>query len=103
MRVCVVDIDEAAAGAVADEIGGLGVGCDVSNSQEVDAAFASCVDELGSLDLAFLNAGISVRWSGDIAALEDADYRRSLGSEPRRRCLRRQGRRPHDAGLSRHR
>lgn len=79
MRVCVVDIDEAAAGAVADEIGGLGVGCDVSNSQEVDAAFASCVDELGSLDLAFLNAGISVRWSGDIAALEDADYRRSLG------------------------
>lgn len=31
MRVCVVDIDEASAGAVADEIGGLGVGCDVSN------------------------------------------------------------------------
>ena len=41
--------------------------------------FASCVEEFGGLDVAFLNAGISIRWSGDIAGLDIADYRRSLG------------------------
>lgn len=79
MRVCVVDIDGQAAGETADAIGGLGVACDVSDSGQVDAAFATCVDEFGGVDLAVLNAGISIRWSGDIAELEDADYRRSLG------------------------
>lgn len=79
MRVCVVDIDEASADTVAGEIGGLGLGCDVSEPDRVDAAFAACVERLGGLDLAFLNAGISIRWSGDIAILEVAEYRRSLG------------------------
>lgn len=79
MRVCVVDIDEASAGTVADEIGGLARGCDVSDPQQIDAAFASCLDGFGGLDVVFLNAGISIRWSGDIASLEAADYRRSLG------------------------
>ena len=79
MRLCVVDIDKRAAAAVADSIGGAGLGCDVSDPEQVDAAFASCVREFGCLDLAFLNAGISVRWSGDIAALGVADYRSSLG------------------------
>lgn len=79
MRVCVADVDEQAAGATADSIGGLGVGCDVSDSGQVDAAFASCVKEFGGIHLALLNAGVSIRWSGDIATLDDADYRRSLG------------------------
>jgi NAD(P)-dependent dehydrogenase (short-subunit alcohol dehydrogenase family) len=79
MRVCVVDIDDAAARNVAEQVDGLGLGCDVSDSAQVDAAFASCATTFGGLDLAFLNAGISIRWSGDIAALEDAEYRRSLG------------------------
>lgn len=79
MRVCVVDIDRGAADSVAEEVGGLGLACDVSSPEQVDAAFASCASEFGSLDLAFLNAGISIRWSGDICALDIADYRRSLG------------------------
>jgi NAD(P)-dependent dehydrogenase (short-subunit alcohol dehydrogenase family) len=79
MRVCVLDIDERAAATVADSIGGAGLGCDVSDPEQVDAAFASCVREFGRLDLAFLNAGVSIRWSGDIATLDVADYRRSLG------------------------
>ena len=79
MRVCVVDIDQHAAGTVADSIGGLGLSCDVSDREQVDTVFASCIDEFGGLDVAFLNAGISIRWSGDIAALDIADYRRSLG------------------------
>jgi len=79
MCVCVVDIDERAAATVADSLGGVGLRCDVSDPEQVDAAFASCVREFGRLDLAFLNAGVSVRWSGDIATLDIADYRRSLG------------------------
>ncbi len=79
MRVCVVDIDGDAARGVADEFGGLGLACDVSDPDQVDATFASCATEFGGLDLAFLNAGISIRWSGDIATLEVAEYRRSLG------------------------
>lgn len=79
MRVCVVDIDERAAAAVADSLGGAAVGCDVSDPDQVDATFASCVREFGSLDLAFLNAGVNIRWSGDIADLDVVDYRKSLG------------------------
>lgn len=79
MWVCVVDIDGAAADAVATPLGGLGIGCDVSDPEQVDATFDICRRELGRLDLAFLNAGISIRWTGDIAALDIAEYRRSVG------------------------
>ncbi|MGV0853808.1 SDR family oxidoreductase [Mycolicibacterium phlei] len=79
MRVCVVDIDADAAAAVADEVGGPAVACDVSDPAQVDAAFSRCVAEFGGLDLAFLNAGITIRWSGDIGSLDLADYRRSVG------------------------
>ena len=77
--MCIVDIDADAAATVADELGGLAVSCDVSDPAQVDATFARCADELGGLDLAFLNAGITVHWSGDIGSLDLADYRRSVG------------------------
>jgi NAD(P)-dependent dehydrogenase (short-subunit alcohol dehydrogenase family) len=79
MRVCGVDINADTAEAAAEEIGGFGLACDVSDPEQVDATFALCAREFGTVDLAFLNAGVSIRWSGDIAALEDADYRRSVG------------------------
>jgi len=79
MRVCIVDIDADAAATVADELGGLAVSCDVSDPAQVDATFSRCADKLGGLDLAFLNAGITVHWSGDIGSLDLADYRRSVG------------------------
>lgn len=79
MRVCIVDVDEDGAAAVADSVGGLALRCDVSDPEQIEDAFTSCVREFGGLDLVFLNAGISVRWSGDIATLDVADYRRSLG------------------------
>ncbi len=79
MRVCVVDLDGAAARAVADSIDGLGIACDVSDSAQVDTAFARCADELGSVDLALLNAGITIHWSGDIGSLDLAQYRKSVG------------------------
>ncbi|KUI00227.1 oxidoreductase [Mycolicibacterium acapulense] len=79
MRVCVLDIDGAAAHAVADPLGGLALACDVADPDQVATAFARCVEELGGLDLALLNAGITIRWSGDIGVLDLADYRKSLG------------------------
>ena len=59
MRLCVVDIDGDAASSVAETLGGIAVQCDVSDPEQVDAAFAACARELGSVDLAFLNAGIT--------------------------------------------
>lgn len=79
MRVCVLDIDGDAAAAVASEVDGLGLQCDVSDPDQVNAAFAACAERFGSLDLAFLNAGITIHWSGDIGALDPAAYRRSVG------------------------
>jgi NAD(P)-dependent dehydrogenase (short-subunit alcohol dehydrogenase family) len=84
MRVCIVDIDADAAATVADELGGLAVSCDVSDPAQVDATFSRCADELGGLDLAFLNAGITVHWSGDIGSLDLADYRQVGRGQPRR-------------------
>lgn len=79
MRLCVVDIDGDAASSVAKALGGIAVQCDVSDPEQVDAAFSVCARELGSVDLAFLNAGITIHWSGDIGSLDLADYRRSVG------------------------
>lgn len=79
MRVCVVDIDGPAADTVASSLGGRGLQCDVSDPEQVETVFGACVAELGSVDLAFLNAGITIHWSGDIGALDLADYRRSVG------------------------
>jgi NAD(P)-dependent dehydrogenase (short-subunit alcohol dehydrogenase family) len=78
MRVCVLDIDGDAAATVARSLDGLGLMCDVSDPEQVDSAFASCLRQLGSVDLAFLNAGISIHWSGDIGSLDLADYRKSV-------------------------
>ena len=79
MQVCALDIDGDAVQAVAEPIGALGLACDVSDADQVDAAFAQCVDRFGSVDLAHLNAGVGVRWSGDIAELDVAQYHRSVG------------------------
>jgi NAD(P)-dependent dehydrogenase (short-subunit alcohol dehydrogenase family) len=79
MRLCVVDIDGVAASSVAEALDGKAVQCDVSDPEQVDTAFAACARELGSIDLAFLNAGITIHWSGDIGSLDLADYRRSVG------------------------
>ncbi|MEO3760152.1 SDR family NAD(P)-dependent oxidoreductase [Mycobacterium sp. B14F4] len=78
MRVCVVDIDGDAAAAVAASLDGLGLACDVSDSRQVDSVFARCAEELGSVDLALLNAGITIRWTGDIGSLDVGEYRRSV-------------------------
>ena len=79
MRVAALDVNADAVRAVADETGALAVACDVSDPEQIDAAFAQCVERFGSLDLAHLNAGVAIRWSGDIADLDVAQYHRSVG------------------------
>jgi NAD(P)-dependent dehydrogenase (short-subunit alcohol dehydrogenase family) len=56
-RVAVADRDEAAAKAVAGELGGLALPGDVSDPDTMPAHVAAVEAELGRLDVAFLNAG----------------------------------------------
>jgi NAD(P)-dependent dehydrogenase (short-subunit alcohol dehydrogenase family) len=58
-RVVVADVDEKAGEEAAAEAGGLYARCDVTDPAQVEALFQTAVDEYGSLDLAFNNAGIS--------------------------------------------
>ncbi|MEU5997454.1 3-oxoacyl-ACP reductase [Streptomyces sp. NPDC047197] len=54
------DIDETAAKAVAEEVGGIFVKVDVTDAEEVEALFRTAYDTYGSVDIAFNNAGITL-------------------------------------------
>jgi NAD(P)-dependent dehydrogenase (short-subunit alcohol dehydrogenase family) len=56
-RVVVADLDGAAAAAVADEIGGLGMACDVTREEQVVDLIARAP---GPIDLFCANAGVAV-------------------------------------------
>jgi NAD(P)-dependent dehydrogenase (short-subunit alcohol dehydrogenase family) len=58
-RVVVADRDAKAARAVADEISGIAVECDVRRKEEVDALVAAAGKAYGPIDLFFSNAGIA--------------------------------------------
>ncbi len=78
VTVMISDINETAGRAVAKDIGGGFVACDVSDLDQCKAAVAATVEEFGTLDISFLNAGIA---TGD--QLDDsfdlASYRRAMG------------------------
>lgn len=57
--VVVGDLDDAAGEALAEEIGGAYVHCDVASKEDVDRLFATAKEKYGRLDIAFNNAGIS--------------------------------------------
>jgi NAD(P)-dependent dehydrogenase (short-subunit alcohol dehydrogenase family) len=57
--VVVVDMDDDKGRAAAQEVGGLYVHCDVTDAEQVEAMVAKVLDEFGSIDVAFNNAGIS--------------------------------------------
>ncbi|MFI9075001.1 3-oxoacyl-ACP reductase [Streptomyces sioyaensis] len=56
--VC-ADIDEVAGKAAAEEVGGLYVQVDVTDSEQVEALYKTAFETYGSVDIAFNNAGIS--------------------------------------------
>ena len=77
-RVAVVDLDESGAESVADEIGGTGLGGDVSAVGAMAAIVEQVEQQHGRLDVVHLNAGIVAGQSG----LEDLDvegYRKIVG------------------------
>jgi NAD(P)-dependent dehydrogenase (short-subunit alcohol dehydrogenase family) len=58
-RVVVVDVGADAAGALADELGGLAVTADVTSPEDNERMYALTVERYGRIDVAFHNAGIS--------------------------------------------
>ncbi len=85
--VVIVDINEKNGKAVADEIGATFVQADGSDASQVAEAFRQAKETLGSLDIAYMNAGITTYMHGerepgstfDITELPDDLYRRILG------------------------
>ena len=58
-KVVVVDLADEKGAAVAAELDGLYVRCDVTDPEQVDAMVARTIEAYGSVDIAFNNAGIS--------------------------------------------
>jgi NAD(P)-dependent dehydrogenase (short-subunit alcohol dehydrogenase family) len=73
--VVVADASEDAGAAVAAEVGGRFVGLDVGDP----AGWVRALDEIGRVDLAHLNAGVTTG-EGDIASLTDVQYRRIMSA-----------------------
>ncbi len=58
-RVVIGDLDDESGEAIASEVGGAYVHCDVTDADQVEALFATAKERFGSVDVAFNNAGIS--------------------------------------------
>ncbi|MDN4596780.1 SDR family NAD(P)-dependent oxidoreductase [Leifsonia virtsii] len=77
-RVAVVDLQQEAAEAVADEIRAAGgeaiaIAADVSSEPDVQAAVAATVEAFGGIDVAFNNAGIIRRTTAVETTVEEWD------------------------------
>ena len=77
-KVVVVDIDQEAGGAVADEVGGVFARADVSKPEQIEAAVQTAISEFGRLDVAHLNAGVGERGI-DVTELSEEIYERGIG------------------------
>ena len=75
--VAVVDRNGEGAGAVAGEVKGIGVACDVSDEASVNAMVAEVEDRLGPIDVLFNNAGVAT--GGDILAVDPAVWDQQWG------------------------
>ena len=82
-RVAVCDINADAGVALAEEIDGEFIGCDVTDFDRVEAAVARCIKSFGIPAYAYLNAGImTVPTNSPFLAIEDvtlAAYRKIVG------------------------
>jgi NAD(P)-dependent dehydrogenase (short-subunit alcohol dehydrogenase family) len=77
-KVAVVDRDAVAAAAVADDVRGLAIACDVTSDTAMAAAVTEAETWGGRLDLVHLNAG-SVGGQSGITDLDLEAYRRVVG------------------------
>ena len=58
-KVVVVDVNASGARAVAKEVGGLAIPCNIASEAEVNALVAQAERELGPIDVFFNNAGVA--------------------------------------------
>ena len=71
-KVAVCDINETVGSALADEVGGTFIPCNVADFDSVASAVAACADLLGEPTLVHLNAGImTVPTDDPFLAIED--------------------------------
>ncbi|MGZ6792014.1 MAG: SDR family NAD(P)-dependent oxidoreductase [Mycobacteriales bacterium] len=77
-RVVLLDVNDADGQAVADELGGHYLHCDVSDYEQVLATTAEAEQVHGGIDLFFLNAGISTGF-GFGPDFDPVRYRRAMG------------------------
>jgi NAD(P)-dependent dehydrogenase (short-subunit alcohol dehydrogenase family) len=71
-KLVIADIDDARGTALAQELGGLFVHCDVGDKTQVDALVASAIAEFGRIDILVNNAGIFK--AADFLDISEADF-----------------------------
>lgn len=71
-KLVIADIDDARGTALAQELGGLFVHCDVGDKIQVDALVASAIAEFGRIDILVNNAGIFK--AADFLDISEADF-----------------------------
>jgi NAD(P)-dependent dehydrogenase (short-subunit alcohol dehydrogenase family) len=76
-QVVIADVDVDAGTALATELKGAFVRCDVREPAESEAAVAEAVAAFGGLDVVFLNAGVATG-SGLDTDFDPVDYRRAM-------------------------
>ena len=75
-EVAVLDLDGGKAEEVAEGITGLGLSCDVTNRDDVRAAFDGVCEAYGGVDIVVSNAGAA--WQGEIGEVDDGTLRKSF-------------------------
>ena len=76
-RVAVVDIDQGAAQAVAERVGGIAIGCDVGLSESVVVMAGMAHNALGDIDILVNNAGVT-HLPSLLEEVSEADFDRVL-------------------------
>ena len=74
--VAVLDCNEATAGRVAKEVGGIGIGCDVTDEDALRRAFDRVCETYGGVDIVLSNAGAP--WQGRIGEIDGRILRESF-------------------------
>ena len=75
-ELVVLDRDKDLAAEVARSVGGLAIGCDVTDAAEVAAAFDRVAETYGGLDIVVSNAGAA--WQGRIGEVDESVLRQSF-------------------------
>tara|TARA_R110002020_G_scaffold475452_3_gene710191 strand:- start:9178 stop:9984 length:807 start_codon:yes stop_codon:yes gene_type:complete len=73
-KVCIADLNVDAAQALAAQIGGIAVSCDVTHEPQIIAAIAAAEDAFGPVDVFVSNAGLGRGDPSHAASAPDADW-----------------------------